>query len=83
MAGIRVSGMVDGPVEFAIAHIRQHNPRAKQLGVMSTSPEGKKSDNPLKTVKAEDSPYRFYQKLGFRQTAPPDKDGEIKMSIGL
>ncbi|KAE8142988.1 acyl-CoA N-acyltransferase [Aspergillus pseudotamarii] len=70
-------------VEFAIAHIRQHNPRAKQLGVMSTPPEGKKSDNPLKNVQPEDSPYKFYQKLGFKQTAPPDEDGEIMMSIEL
>ncbi|KAF7170069.1 hypothetical protein CNMCM5623_002637 [Aspergillus felis] len=70
-------------VEFAIAHIRQHNPRAKQLGVMSTPPEGKMSANPAKIVKPEDSPYKFYQKLGFRQTAPPDEDGEIMMSIDL
>ncbi|KAJ5537110.1 hypothetical protein N7513_010296 [Penicillium frequentans] len=70
-------------VEFAIAHIRQYNPQAKQLGVMSTPPEGKTSGNLLKSVKAEDSPYKFYQKLGFRETAPPDEDGEIMMSIDL
>ncbi|RHZ49826.1 GNAT family N-acetyltransferase [Aspergillus thermomutatus] len=70
-------------VEFAIAHIRQHNPQAKQLGVMSTPPEGKMSGNPAKNVKPEDSPYKFYQKLGFRETAPPDEDGEIMMSIDL
>lgn len=70
-------------VEFAIAHIRQHNPKAKQLGVMSTPPEGKTSANPIKTVKPEESPYKFYEKLGFRQTAPPDEDGEIMMMIDL
>jgi diamine N-acetyltransferase len=70
-------------VEFAIAHIRQHNPKAKQLGVMSTPPEGKTSANPLKTVRPEDSPYKFYEKLGFRKTAPPDEDGEIMMTIDL
>ena len=70
-------------VEFAIAHIRQHNPKAKQLGVMSTPPEGKISKNPLKTVKPEDSPYKFYEKLGFKQTEPPDEDGEIMMMIDL
>ncbi|QKX60402.1 uncharacterized protein TRUGW13939_07547 [Talaromyces rugulosus] len=70
-------------VEFAIAHIRQHNPKAKQLGVMSTPPEGKTSANPLKTVRPENSPYKFYEKLGFRKTAPPDEDGEIMMTIDL
>lgn len=70
-------------VEFAIAHIRQHNPQAKTLGVMSTPPEGKTSENPLKIVKPEDSPFEFYRKLGFRQTEPPDEDGEIMMSIDL
>lgn len=70
-------------VEFAIAHIRQHNPQVKQVGVMSTPPEGKMSGNPSKNVKPEDSPYKFYQKLGFRETAPPDEDGEIMMSIDL
>ncbi|CAH0034080.1 unnamed protein product [Clonostachys rhizophaga] len=70
-------------VEFAIAHIRQHHPKAKQLGVNSTPPEGKKSENPNKNVKPEDSPYNFYYKLGFRQAAPPDEDGEILMMIDL
>ncbi|KAI1846381.1 hypothetical protein JX265_011938 [Neoarthrinium moseri] len=70
-------------VEFAIAHIRQHNPRAKQLGVMSTPPEGKESESPIKTVKPEDSPYKFYQKLGFKEVAPADEDGEIKLAIDL
>ncbi|VUC32573.1 unnamed protein product [Clonostachys rosea] len=70
-------------VEFAIEHIRQHHPKAKQLGVNSTPPEGKTSENPEKIVKPEDSPYHFYQKLGFRQVAPPDEDGEILMMIDL
>ncbi|KAI9738081.1 MAG: hypothetical protein M1818_005509 [Claussenomyces sp. TS43310] len=70
-------------VEFAIAHIRQHKPQAKQLGLMSTPREGKMSGNPTKKVTPEDSPYKFYQKLGFRETAPPDEDGEIMMSIDL
>jgi diamine N-acetyltransferase len=50
---------------------------------MSTPPEGKKSENPLKNVKPEDSPYRFYERLGFKEIAPPDEDGEIMMSIDL
>ena len=70
-------------VEFAIAHIRQHNPKAKQLGVMSTPPEGKESQDPVKNVKPEDSPYKFYQKHGFTQTEPPDEDGEIMMMMDL
>lgn len=70
-------------VEFAKQHIRQHNPNAKQLGVMSTPPEGKISDIPAKNVRPEDSPFKFYEKLGFKQVAPPDEDGEIMMMIDL
>lgn len=66
-------------VEFAIAHIRQHNPRAKHLGVNSTPPEG----DPTKLVKPEDSPFRFYERFGFKQAAPPDEDGEIKLILDL
>lgn len=51
-------------VEFAIEHKRQYSPKAKQMGVMSTL-EGKTTANPLKTAKPDDSPYKFYQKLGF------------------
>jgi diamine N-acetyltransferase len=51
-------------VAFAITRIRQHNLEAKQLGVMSTPPEGKTSANPLNIVKPEDKPYKFHQKLG-------------------
>jgi diamine N-acetyltransferase len=50
---------------------------------MSTPPEGKEGDDPEKVVKPEDSPFRFYEKLGFRQTQPPDEDGEIMMMISL
>lgn len=47
-------------VNFAIEHIKQHNPTAKQIGVMSTPPEGKKSEDPIKNVEPSDSPYRFH-----------------------
>ncbi|KAF2249638.1 GCN5 N-acetyltransferase [Trematosphaeria pertusa] len=70
-------------VEFAIAHVRQHNPRAKQLKLYTTPPEGKKSQDPIENVKPEDSPYKFYQKLGFREIAPPDEDGETLMALEL
>lgn|SRR5688572_24423282 len=70
-------------VQFAIEHVRQHNPNAKQFGVMSTPPEGKRSDDPDKVVKPEGSLFRLYEKLGFRQTDPPDEDGEIIMKIDL
>lgn len=53
----------------AIAHVRLHNPQAKQIGggkVMLTSRRGKRSADLVKSVKAEDSPYRFYVNLGFR-----------------
>lgn len=70
-------------VEYAIEHVRQNYPQAKQLGVMSTPPEGKSHNDPAKVVKPEDSPYRFYEKLGFKQTEPPDEDGEIMMMLDL
>lgn len=70
-------------VEFAIAHIRENHPKAKQLGVNSTPPEGKQSDDPEKIVKPKDSPFKFYESLGFKQVAPPDEDGEILMMIDL
>jgi diamine N-acetyltransferase len=50
---------------------------------MSTPPEGKTSGNPLKTIRPENSPYKFYEKLGCRKTARPDEDGEIMMTIDL
>lgn len=70
-------------VGLAIAHVRQHNPKAKLLGVMSTPPEGKPHENPEKVVKAEDSPYRFYEKLGFREINGPDEDGEHELALEL
>lgn len=54
----------------AIAHVRLHTSQAKQMGgrgrVMLTSREEKRSAALVKSVKAEDSPYRFYANLGFR-----------------
>lgn len=70
-------------VDMAIAHVRQHNPKAKRLGVMSTPPEGKVHENPEKTVKAEDSPYKFYEKLGFTEINGPDEDGEHELALEL
>jgi diamine N-acetyltransferase len=70
-------------VEFAIAYIRQQYPDATQFKVYSTPPEGKTSEDPGKVVKPEDSPYRFYLRLGFREVAPPDKDGETLMVFDL
>jgi len=64
-------------VEFAIEHIRLNHPKAKQLQLRSTPAEGKKS------VKPEDSPYRFYEKLGFREIGPPDEDGDVLMGMDL
>lgn len=66
-------------VQLAIRHVRSTYPAAKRLGVMSTPKEGSKEKN----VKAEDSPYEFYIKLGFRQTAEPDEDGDVMMEIDL
>ena len=34
-------------------------------------------------MRAEDSPHRFYEKLGFTQVAEPDEDGEVLMEIDL
>lgn len=71
-------------VEFAIAHIRQNHPMAKQLKLRSTPRKGKINDsNPDKTVKPDNSPYRFYEKLGFREIGPPDDDGDVLMGMDL
>ncbi|ORY05081.1 GCN5 N-acetyltransferase [Clohesyomyces aquaticus] len=71
-------------VEFAVAHIRQNHPRAKQLKLSSTPREGKKNEkNPKQTVKPEDSPYMFYEKLGFREIGPPDENGDVLMGVDL
>ncbi|KAG6038229.1 hypothetical protein E4U41_004422 [Claviceps citrina] len=64
-------------VQLAVAHVREHHPQAKVLGCMSTPPEGKHD------VAAEQSPYGFYLKLGFRQVAEPDEDGEIELALEL
>ncbi|KAF2262014.1 hypothetical protein CC78DRAFT_535253, partial [Lojkania enalia] len=75
----RFQGMGYGQrvVAMAIEHIREHNPRAKVLRVMSTPPEGNAN------VRPEDSPFKFYERLGFRQVKPPDEDGEIMMHFNL
>lgn len=36
-----------------------------------------------KGVKKEDSPFGFYEVLGFRQTEEPDEDGEVMMEVDL
>lgn len=66
-------------VGMAIQHVRTNYPEAKQLGVMSTPKEGKEK------VDAKDSPFVFYEKLGFRQTAGPeeDEDGDVMMMMDL
>jgi diamine N-acetyltransferase len=70
-------------VEYAIAHIRQHNPNAKQIGVLSTVLEGRKSEELIKLLKPEEWPSKFFEKLGFKQKDPPDEDGEIVMEMEL
>jgi diamine N-acetyltransferase len=64
-------------VAMAIEHTRQNYQRAEKLGVNSTPREGKKG------VRPEDSPFVFYERLGFKQAAPPDEDGEILMHLDL
>ncbi|KAF2167624.1 hypothetical protein M409DRAFT_54205 [Zasmidium cellare ATCC 36951] len=64
-------------VGMAIEHVRKTYPSAKRIGVMSTPKEGRD------TVKAEDSPFLFYERLGFRQTEPPDEDGDVMMKMDL
>ena len=71
------SGFGRQVVGMAIEHVKKHYPQIKQLGVMSTPKEGKGK------VEAQHSPYNFYLKLGFRQTAEPDEDGEVMMMIDL
>lgn len=66
-------------VQMAIQHVKDTYPQAKRVGVNSTPKEGDLKKN----VKAEHSPYQFYFKLGFRQTAEPDEDGEVLMEIDI
>lgn len=66
-------------VRAAIEHVKTTYPAAERLGVMSTPKEG----CARKRVRAEDSPFGFYEALGFRQTEEPDEDGEIMMEIEL
>ena len=66
-------------VRAAIAHVRATYPEAKRLGVMSTPKEGSEG----KGVRAGDSPFGFYERLGFRQTEEADGDGEVMMEIEL
>jgi diamine N-acetyltransferase len=66
-------------VRAAIEHVRETYPEARRLGVMSTPKEGCER----KGVKAEDSPFVFYERLGFMQTEEPDEDGEVMMEIDL
>lgn len=70
-------------VQLAIDHVKRHNPEAKLLRVMSTPPEGNVHEKPERTVKAEDSPYKFYEKLGFREINGPDEDGEHELALEL
>ncbi|KAI5238637.1 hypothetical protein E4T43_07234 [Aureobasidium subglaciale] len=66
-------------VKLAIQHVNPTYPKAERLGVMFTQEEGAA----VKKVLAGDSHYHFYTKLGFKQTAEPDEDGEVMMEIKL
>ena len=63
---------------MAIQYVKETYPQAKKLGVNSTPKEGSED----KGVKAEHSPYRFYEKLGFK-AAGMDEDGDILMEFDL
>jgi hypothetical protein len=45
---------------------------------MSTPQESKKSEDPNKLVKPEESPFEFYERLTFTQPVPPDEDRDMK-----
>ncbi|KAJ6442185.1 GCN5-related N-acetyltransferase [Purpureocillium lavendulum] len=62
---------------LAIKHVRENHPQAKLMRLMSASPDGKKGTKP------EDSPYKFYAKLGFKDIAEIDERGEIEMGMDL
>ena len=71
------SGFGRRVVGMAMQHIREKYPQAKKMGLNSTPEDGNED------VKAEDSPFGFYIRLGFRQVAEPDEDGEVLMEIDL
>ena len=70
-------------IRLAIAHVRQHHPQAKRMTLCSTPPEGKGHKKPKMVVRPEDSPFKFYEKLGFKQIEPPDEDNETLMALDL
>lgn len=64
-------------VRLGIAHIQEHHPQARRIRLMTTGPDGKRG------VKPEDSPYRFYASLGWKDISVVDADGEIEMGFDL
>ncbi|KAG0244458.1 hypothetical protein BGW41_007750 [Actinomortierella wolfii] len=64
-------------IQLAIAHVREHHPKAKMIRLMSTGPEGKKGVDP------KDSPYQFYAALGWKDISEVDEEGEIEMGLDL
>lgn len=64
-------------IQLAIAHIKEHHPKAKQIKLMTAGPEGKKG------VAAKESPYKFYASLGWREISEYDEDGEVEMGLDL
>lgn len=62
---------------LAIEHVKTNHPQAKLLRLMSASPDGKKGTLP------EDSPYKLYASLGFKDIAEIDERGEIEMGMDL
>ena len=65
-------------VGMAIKHVRESYPNARQLGVNSSPRDGRPGK-----VAAEYSPFGFYEKLGFRQVAEADEDGDVMMMVDL
>ena len=63
---------------MAIQHITDNYPNAKKVGVCSSPREGRPGK-----VEAKWSPYRFWEKQGFKQVADPDEDGDVLMMMDM
>jgi diamine N-acetyltransferase len=76
-------GFGSAAVKLAIRHVRESHPQAEMIGLMATSPNGKKNVVGKKDVPPEHSPYNFYASLGWKDIKDVDENGQIEMGLYL
>lgn len=70
-------GLGGQAIQLAIDHVRQTYHSAKLLRLFSVGPAGTKG------IKANDSPYYFYTRFGWKDISPLDKNGKLDMGLNL